>query len=58
MILPGVFRKGREDIRAFTAAAFAAPSNRTRVTGTPLSIAFFDDQSGPLITNGGVLAPG
>jgi uncharacterized protein (TIGR02246 family) len=58
MILPGVFQKGRDAIRAFTEAAFAGPYQGTRVTGTPIDIRFANSESGVLITRGGILAPG
>ena len=58
MIIPGVFQKGRDAIRAFMAQAFAGPFKGTRVTGTPVDLRFADSTSGILITRGGVLAPG
>jgi uncharacterized protein (TIGR02246 family) len=58
MILPGHFRKGRESIKEFMAAAFQGPYRGTKVTGTPVSIEFLGGSHGVLITEGGVLAPG
>ncbi|WP_331739336.1 SgcJ/EcaC family oxidoreductase (plasmid) [Streptomyces sp. NBC_00637] len=58
LILPGVFEKGRDAIRAFAAAAFAGPYQGTRVTGTPIDIRFANEGAGVLITRGGILAPG
>ena len=55
MILPGLFRKGKDEIRAFMAGAFAGPYNGTRVTGQPISIEFFSAEAGVLITQGGVM---
>ncbi|MEY9211901.1 SgcJ/EcaC family oxidoreductase [Thermobifida halotolerans] len=58
MILPGVYRKGRSEIRAFMESAFAGPYKGTRVTGQPVDVRFFSATSGLVITVGGVLAPG
>ncbi|MET8233584.1 SgcJ/EcaC family oxidoreductase [Micromonospora sp. NPDC005298] len=58
MILPGVYQKGREAIRAFMTAAFAGPYQGTRVTGTPIDIKPLADGAVALLTTGGVLAAG
>jgi uncharacterized protein (TIGR02246 family) len=58
MILPGVFVKGREQIRSFMENAFAGPYRGTRVTGKPFSVKLFGTGSALLHTEGGVLAPG
>ncbi|MFB7301250.1 SgcJ/EcaC family oxidoreductase [Streptomyces rubiginosohelvolus] len=58
MIIPGVFQKGREAIRAFMAQAFEGPFKGTRVVGTPADLRFANNESGILITQGGILAPG
>lgn len=58
MILPGMFKKGREEIRAYLKDAFENQYKGTQVTGKPLDIRFFGPDSGVLITQGGVLAPG
>ncbi|AWI32816.1 SgcJ/EcaC family oxidoreductase [Streptomyces tirandamycinicus] len=58
MIIPGVLQKGRESIRAFMAQAFQGPFKGTRVTGTPVDLRFANSESGILITQGGILAPG
>jgi uncharacterized protein (TIGR02246 family) len=58
MILPGVYKKGRDDIRAFMADAYAGPYKDTRVTGSPLDIKPLGADAVALLTEGGVLAPG
>lgn len=58
MILPGVYKKGREDIRKHMEAGYAGPYKGTSVTGTPLEIKPLGSDAFALITVGGVLAPG
>lgn len=58
MILPGVFRSGREQIRAFMAGAFANEYKGSQVTGQPLDLRFLTPDVAALLTEGGVLAPG
>jgi len=58
MILPGIYQKGRPGIRAFMVAAFAGPYQGTQVTGQPIDVRFLNSETGVVITQGGVLAPG
>lgn len=59
LILPGdVYKKSREEIRAFMAAAYAGPFKGTGVTGRPVDVRFATDDVALLRTHGGILAPG
>jgi uncharacterized protein (TIGR02246 family) len=58
LILPGVYKKGRGEIRKFMEAGYAGPYKGTRVTGSPLDIKPLGDGAVALLTEGGVLAPG
>ena len=58
LILPGVYRTGRAEIREFMTAAYQGPYRGTRVTGQPIAIKPLGPGAVALITVGGVLAPG
>jgi uncharacterized protein (TIGR02246 family) len=58
LILPGVYKKGRDEIRAFMAAGYVGPYQGTRVTGTPLDIKPLAPGAVALLTMGGVIAAG
>ncbi|MBI1757944.1 MAG: SgcJ/EcaC family oxidoreductase [Actinobacteria bacterium] len=59
LILPGdVYKKGRNEIRAFLAAAYAGPFKDSQVTGRPVDVRFVADDVALLRTHGGILAPG
>src|SRR5580692_10936855 len=58
LILPGVYKKGHEEIHEFMAAAYAGPYQGTRVIGSPIDVKPLADGAVALLTMGGVLAPG
>lgn len=58
MILPGVYCKGRSEIRTFMAEGFSGQYRGTRITGKPIDLRLLNDSSAVLLTQGGVLAPG
>jgi uncharacterized protein (TIGR02246 family) len=58
LIMPGVYKKGRDEIRQFMEAGYAGPYKGTSVTGTPIDIKPLGTGAFALLTVGGVLAPG
>ncbi len=59
LILPGdVLKRGRDEIEAFMAAAYAGPFKDSGVTGQPVDVRFVSDDVALLRTHGGILAPG
>lgn len=58
LILPGVYQKGRDQIREFMVTGYAGPYQGTRVTGSPVDLKVLADDAVALLTVGGVLAPG
>lgn len=58
LILPGVYKRGRDEIRQFMEAGYAGPYKGTSVTGTPLDIKPLGTGAFALLTVGGVLEPG
>jgi uncharacterized protein (TIGR02246 family) len=59
LILPGdVFKRGRDEIRSFMAAAYAGPFKGTGVTGAPVDVRFVNDDVALVRTHGGILAAG
>jgi uncharacterized protein (TIGR02246 family) len=58
LILPGVYKKGRDEIREFMSAGYAGPYQGTRVTGTPIDMKPLAPGAVALLTTGGVIAAG
>jgi uncharacterized protein (TIGR02246 family) len=59
LILPGdVYKKGREEVHAFMAAAYAGPFKNSKVTGRPVDVRFVGEDIALLRTHGGILAEG
>jgi uncharacterized protein (TIGR02246 family) len=58
MILEGVYRKGRTEIRDYMAAAFEGAYKGTQVTGKPIDMRPLGNGAAILLSQGGVLEPG
>jgi len=59
LILPGnVLKKGRDEVQAFMAAAYAGPFKGSRVIGKAADVRFASDEVALLRSHGGILAPG
>jgi uncharacterized protein (TIGR02246 family) len=58
MILPGIYKAGREQIREYLKDAYANQYKGTQVTGRPLSLRFLGSDVALLLTQGGVLGAG
>jgi uncharacterized protein (TIGR02246 family) len=54
MVLPGLYLKGRDDIRDAMSAAFTGPYKGTQVTGDPLDVRV-DGDLGIIVSYGGVI---
>jgi len=57
-ILPGVYMKSREEIRAAMGHSFAGPLKGTRAADEVLDVRFLNDEAAVVISRTGVLAPG
>jgi len=58
LVLPGVYKKGKTEIRDFMAAGFAGPYKGTRVTGEPIDIKPLAPGAVAVLTAGGVIEAG
>jgi len=58
MIIAGVYRNGREEIRQYLTEAYQGAYKGTQVTGKPLSIRMLGPDAAILLSYGGVLQPG
>ena len=58
LILPGVYKNGRDEIKQFMTAGYAGPYKGTTVTGTPLAIKPLGKDAVALLTVGGVIGAG
>jgi len=58
LILPGVYKKGRAEIREFMAAGYQGVYRGTTVTGQPIDIKPLAPGAVAVLTVGGVLAAG
>ena len=58
VVQPGVYKKGREEIRTTMAAGFAGPLSGSRATDHPADVRFLTDDTAVVISEGGIIFPG
>jgi uncharacterized protein (TIGR02246 family) len=58
LMLPGVYKKGKDEIRKYMAAEYAGAYQGTTVTGTPIEIKPLQAGAVALLTQGGVIPAG
>ena len=58
VVQPGIYKKGREEIRASMAAGFAGPLRGSRAFDHPQDVRFLTDDAAVVVSEGGIIFPG
>ncbi len=58
VVMPGVYKKDRAEIRTTMAAGFADRLRGSRATDNPLDVRFLNDETAIVVSGGGILFPG
>lgn len=58
VVIAGTYLRGRDEIRSYMSAAFSGPIKGTTVVSEPVSAEYISDDTGLVITEGGVVLPG
>jgi uncharacterized protein (TIGR02246 family) len=58
VVQPGVYKKGREEVRTTMAAAFAGPLSGSRAIDRPADVRFLTDDTAVVISEGGIIFAG
>jgi uncharacterized protein (TIGR02246 family) len=58
VVQPGIYKRGREEIRTTMAAGFAGPLQGSRVINHPQDIRLLTDETAIVVSEDGILFPG
>jgi uncharacterized protein (TIGR02246 family) len=58
VVQPGIYKRGREEIRTTMAAGFAGPLQGSRAFDHPQDIRFLTDETAIVVSEGGIIFPG
>ena len=58
VVQPGIYKKGREQIRTTMAAGFAGPLRGSRAFDHPQDVRFLTDDAAVVVSEGGIIFPG
>ncbi len=58
VVQPGIYKKGREEIRTTMAAGFAGPLRGSRAFDHPQDVRFLTDDAAVVVSEGGIIFPG
>jgi uncharacterized protein (TIGR02246 family) len=58
VVMPGIFNRGKDNVRAYMAAAFAGPLRGSRGVDEPQSIRIFGDDTAIVVSEAGILMAG
>ena len=58
VVQPGIYKKGREEIRTTMAAGFAGPLQGSRAFDHPQDVRFLTDETAIVVSEGGIVFPG
>ena len=58
VVQPGIYKKGREEIRTTMTAGFAGPLRGSRAFDHPQDVRFLTDDAAVVVSEGGIIFPG